>query len=230
MNGLVKTLTMTSLEIAERTGKDHFHVMRDIKLLLEKLGEGESRFGCTYQDVQGKERPMFALPKRELMILLTGYSVLLRAKVIDRWQELEERFKLDKTDWQMWRLAVKSQYKSLTNAIDDYLIKPVPDMDKKRKCLTYAIEADELNLVVFGMRAREFKKRNPALGLGVNQRDLADRETLLVLDALEEKAAAWIEAGIPRKDRRVLLIKAHAKLRIKQSIEAGEGIKALKGL
>ena len=82
-------LTMSSVEIAELTGKEHFHVLRDVKLMLKELGLGESTFGCTYLDVQNKERPMFNLPKHECLVLVTGYSTKLRSAVIKRWQELE---------------------------------------------------------------------------------------------------------------------------------------------
>lgn len=86
-------LTMSSQEIAERTGKEHGHVMRDIRVMLEGLHltepEGQSKFGSTYFDTQGKERPCFNLPQRECLILVSGYNVELRARIIDRWQELE---------------------------------------------------------------------------------------------------------------------------------------------
>lgn len=75
---------MSSLEIAELTGKRHDNVIRDIQAMLTELGVSASKFGCTYKDVQNKDRPCFKLPRREVEILITGYSTVLRAKVIDR--------------------------------------------------------------------------------------------------------------------------------------------------
>lgn len=44
MNGneIIKKETMTSLEIAEVTGKQHAHVMRDIRTLIDKINESTS--------------------------------------------------------------------------------------------------------------------------------------------------------------------------------------------
>lgn len=91
--GTEHTQTMSSREIAELTGKQHAHVMRDIRTTLgELLGEeGLSKFGSSYLNVQNKAQPEFLLPKRESLILVSGYDVHLRARIIDRWAELEER-------------------------------------------------------------------------------------------------------------------------------------------
>ena len=93
-NALVtKPVTMSSREIAELTGKEHYNVMRDIRSMLQELGKDAFSFEGIYLDAYGREKPCFHLPRREVEILLTGYSIPLRAKVIDRLHELEEQAK-----------------------------------------------------------------------------------------------------------------------------------------
>lgn len=83
---------MSSREIAELAGKRHDHVMRDITVMLTELHGvgGLPNFGDTYRNEQnGQLYPCFNLPKRETMVLVSGYSITLRARIIDRWMELE---------------------------------------------------------------------------------------------------------------------------------------------
>lgn len=91
-------LTMSSREIAYLTSKEHRNVMRDIRAMLVDL-HGEDRVLSFEQTVQrpnpsgGAPIPstIFTLPKRETLILVSGYSVELRARIVDRWQELEDK-------------------------------------------------------------------------------------------------------------------------------------------
>ena len=95
MEDIVRKETMTSLEIAEVTGKQHAHIMRDIRKLLEQ-GVSESNFGLTsYRQAQpnggSKDVPMYQLTKKGCLILASGYDALLREKIINRWEELENQ-------------------------------------------------------------------------------------------------------------------------------------------
>lgn len=84
-----QTQTMSSKEIAELTGKEHSHVMRDIRNLQDQIG-GETIFGLSsYLSEQGKELPMYSLDKKQTLLLVSGYNALLRLKIINRWEELE---------------------------------------------------------------------------------------------------------------------------------------------
>ncbi len=93
--------TMSSVEIAELCSKRHDHVMRDIKKMLEELyyEGGFPKFGGTYLDTQGRPQNCYNLPKRECLILVSGYSTALRAKIIDRWQQLEQQVAAPQIDY-----------------------------------------------------------------------------------------------------------------------------------
>lgn len=119
MNELVAKETMTSKEIAEITGKQHSHIMRDIRTLLEQ-GVSESNFGLSsYKQEQpnggSKDVPMYVLTKKGCLILASGYDAVLREKIINRWEELEmkekQKFQVPTTFAEALRLAAEQQEK-----------------------------------------------------------------------------------------------------------------------
>lgn len=84
-----ETDKMSSLQIAEITGKRHADIMRDIRNLLEQ-GVTERNFALSeYKDVTGRTLPCYYLTKKGCLILASGYDAKLREKIIDRWEELE---------------------------------------------------------------------------------------------------------------------------------------------
>ena len=87
-------LTMSSLEIAELTGKRHDNVVRDIKAMFEQLGDSDGLLTSedTYLNPQnGQKYKCYSLPKEETICLIAGYNVQVRMRIIKRWQELEEK-------------------------------------------------------------------------------------------------------------------------------------------
>ena len=90
-----KKLSMDSRDIAKLTKKQHKSVLRDIEKMLPKI-TGTKVCRLMYKDRKGELRPHYCLPHRELLILLTGYSVELRTAVIDRWAYLERNYRAER--------------------------------------------------------------------------------------------------------------------------------------
>lgn len=91
--------TMSSREIADLTGKQHFHVKRDIEKMLADLGEDASKYGCIYLDGQNRQQTEYLLDREHTDCLLTGYSAGMRMAVIKRWRELEAQVALTLPDF-----------------------------------------------------------------------------------------------------------------------------------
>ncbi|QWL58224.1 Rha family transcriptional regulator [Aeromonas jandaei] len=87
----VQDVTMSSLEIAELTGKRHADVVRDIRDMLNKI---QSEQKCVdYKDSRGRTYQCYQLDYRHANILVSGYDIHLRTAIIDRWLEIEKQIK-----------------------------------------------------------------------------------------------------------------------------------------
>ena len=86
-----KVERMTSIEIAEVTGKPHNDVLKAIRAMepaWEKVNGGNfSR--VEYKDAKGEMRPCFELTKTECLYIATKFNDEARAKLVLRWEHLE---------------------------------------------------------------------------------------------------------------------------------------------
>lgn len=86
---ITPTQTMSSLQIAELTGKRHDAILRDIRNLLEQGVAAHNFVETSYTDKSNRQSPCYQLTKIGCLILASGYSAILREKIINRWMELE---------------------------------------------------------------------------------------------------------------------------------------------
>ena len=87
---------MTSLEIAEVTGKQHKNVMQAIRKMepaWEKVNGLKFQL-IEYQDLRGRMKPCYQLTKTECLYIATKFNDEARARLVLRWEELE-RERLD---------------------------------------------------------------------------------------------------------------------------------------
>ena len=157
-----KAQTMSSREIAEVTGKRHDHVMTDIQKMLADLNLHAPVFSGTYQTERGNTYQCFNLPKRETLILVSGYSVAMRAKIIDRWQELEAKqtaFDITNPVHLLQAIEVQARLNIQLAAERDHAIATKAQIGSKR-------EATAMNTAA--QAVREKKAIEAKLGLCIN--------------------------------------------------------------
>ena len=129
----------------------------------------------------------------------------------------------NKIKWSVRREIAKTNYKIHTYSIKDRLI---PTLTEKQKLYIYANEADILNVALFGITAKEWKDKNPALD--GNMRDYANILQLVILSNLENLNSQMIAEGIEQKAR---LEKLNAIAKKQYNIlQDSKGIKKIEAL
>jgi hypothetical protein len=105
--------------------------------------------------------------------------------------------------WNLNREISKLNYRIHTDAIKENLIPP--ELTPYQISITYASEADVLNVALFGITAKQWRDENP--DKSGNIRDYASLNQLLVLANMESYNAILIEQGKPQPERLQLLNK-----------------------
>ena len=117
--------------------------------------------------------------------------------IIQDYQRLkqEETYR-NQLDWQVNRYISKLNYTIQTDAIKENI---VPTLQPSQISYAYSSEADLVNVALFGMTAKEYKKAFPEKD--GNQRDNATIEQLLVLNNLQSLNAEMIKQGLSQSNR-----------------------------
>lgn len=132
----------------------------------------------------------------------SAISPVFKLYLIKEYQRLKEiennQYNLE---WDVKRILTKANYSIHTDAIKNHII-PTLNISKDKEWLTYADEADVLNVALFGCTAKQWKQANPDLALqNKNMRDLASINQLTVLSNLEVLNSEMIKNKVPKNQR-----------------------------
>ena len=84
---------MTSLDVAEITGKEHKNILSDIRDEISKLGEERGRLifqQSYYTNLQNKQQPLFILNYKGVLQLGARYNAATRFKLIEKIEQLQK--------------------------------------------------------------------------------------------------------------------------------------------
>jgi hypothetical protein len=104
-------------------------------------------------------------------------------------------------DWNLNRTLSKLNYRIHTDAIKSELIPP--EITPEQAAITYACEAELLNIALFGQTSKRWRAANPYLE--GNMRDHATIEQLLVMANLESLNAEFIHMHLSEQARLIKL-------------------------
>lgn len=198
MKSLTNVVTsMSSLEIAELTGKQHKDVLYDIRKMLDELGVLAADFSAT-RKVRGREYEVFNLPKRETLILVSGYSVTMRSTIIDRWQELEslhqERLEA--------RTRARLEAPLMTKSLQDLRARE----GKESPPHVFVNEHNMIYKIVLGFTASQYRNEN-GVSPDISLRDILNPEEIKAVECLQRHDITLSELGFGFKQRKAELKK-----------------------
>lgn len=126
--------------------------------------------------------------------------------IIKEFQRLkEEEAQRQNLEWDVRRIMAKANYRIHTEAVREHLIPPRLQYTKMEG-LYFANEADLLNMALFGMTAKEWRRQNP--DKKGNIRDHATAEQLLVLSNLQSLNAKLMKWDCDQEQRLQILNEA----------------------
>jgi phage regulator Rha-like protein len=194
------TKTMSSVEIAKLTGKQHKDVMRDIRVIDEQMTGANLRWLIKlteYKAGNGQMQPCYQLDYESTIIVLTGYDVVARVKVVKRWQELELK-QIEKESQAKIRSELRLEFRPMTDAIVE------SREGKETKPHHFSNEADLLNRIVLGCTAAQYRRKFE-IEDDVPLRDILSKEQTRCISDLQRANTVYLLEGASFEERKARL-------------------------
>lgn len=175
---------MSSIDIAEIAGKPHNDLLKAIRAMepaWQKVAQGNFSLG-SYQDRNGQMRPCYLLTKTESLYVATKFNDEARARLVLRWEQLEQAFRMQQATglpmafMQQMQQVMSMQQQFIREMSQRYgfALQEVAEMKPKAQycervlashdCMTTSIVAKDL-----GMSAVRLNRRLHELGIQFKQ-------------------------------------------------------------
>ena len=146
---------MTSLEIAQLSGKQHKDVLKAIRNMesaWEKVN-GRNFALVDYKDQKGELRPCYLLSKTECLYIATKFNDEARAKLVIRWQELEEErlMEIQQPKQKIQEIRLLACDEEVLDEADDILGEELEKLNRESRFCYTPTEIGK----VFGMDGRD---------------------------------------------------------------------------
>lgn len=191
-------VTMSSREIAELVEARHNDVVTTIDRLFSK-GLLRSSRKTRREATGGRPVKVYDLIERDTHLVVAGYSDEHRARVIDRWQELEQKM-LELANARASRQRARLEAPFLTDAVKYNRLSAGKDL----KPYHFSNEFDLINRVVLGCSSKQYRA---AHGLASNDplRDTLTPVEIKAVEHMQRLNASLIDVGMAFDQRKAKL-------------------------
>lgn len=187
--GREERAAVTSLDVAQTFGKDHRHVLRDIRELGCSDGFRVSNFGpSSYLNEQGKTQPMVLMTRDGFTLLAMGYTgemaMQFKEAYIRQFNAMEKALR-GKLIEREKGIAVRQ---ALTKAIQQ------SNEDARMHGHAYSTYTNCIYKVLFGMDSKQLREKH-GIGKKESLRDCFSPEELRAVQSMECLVSGLVDCG-----------------------------------
>lgn len=201
---------VTSLDVAETFGKEHYHVIEDIREIASKISTPEFSglfYETEYKASNGKKNPMYYMNRDGFTLLVMGYTgekaMQFKMAYIKQVNAMEKAL-IGKVKEREKGIAVRQ---ALTNAIKE------SGENERMHGHAYSTYTDLIYKVVLGKSAKQLREE---LGIGKqdNLRDSLSAEELAKVKSVEMVVSGLVDCGWGYDDIKNFILNTSRKLLI----------------
>ena len=189
--GKEEQAAVTSLDVAETFGKEHYHVLEDIRVIQSSISSPEFSglfLPETYIAGNGKRNPMFVMNRDGFTLLVMGYTgesaMRFKLAYIRQFNAMEAAL-TGKLIERQKGIAVRQ---ALTKALQQ------STEDQRMHGHAYSTYPNCIYTVLFGMNAKQMREK---FGIGAkdNLRDWLTAEELHAVQSMECLVSGLVDCG-----------------------------------